>query len=93
MIVQPAHLLTAAATVHSSRADLRAEHDAAHAAIESALDGWVGASAASLGVRLASWRASSSALDQQMANHGDALSTSAQLFRVVDATNVRSLNT
>ncbi|CAM3560143.1 WXG100 family type VII secretion target [Smaragdicoccus niigatensis] len=92
MIVQPAHLLTAAATVHSTRSDLKSEHDASHTAIDSALDGWVGASAIALNSRLAAWRGSSASLDQRMANHGDALTASAQQFRVVDTTNVRNLN-
>ncbi|MCE5287794.1 MAG: WXG100 family type VII secretion target [Nocardiaceae bacterium] len=92
MIVHPAHLLAAAATVQSSRADLMSQHDASHAAIESALDGWAGASAVALGSQLATWRATSAAIDQRMADHGDALSASAQAFVDADATNARNLN-
>ena len=91
MIVQPEYLMTAATTVDASRTDLKSEHDATQAAMESALDGWVGASATSLRARLTSWQHDAGAVHQAMADHGAGLAASARLFSEVDAGNARSL--
>jgi len=79
-------------SVDSSRIELRTRQETTRAAIEVALDGWVGASAIALTNSLARWKAGDAAMQIDLVRHRDALAASSREFIATDELNGGALN-
>ena len=73
MNVDPHVLATSSAEVHAASQRFVAAHAGAAAAIEPALDGWVGLSRAAMSDTVAHWAGSTVAVATRMAEHADAI--------------------
>lgn len=85
--------LLIAAAVHAdlSAEEFSANHERADTAIDSALPGWVGRSAAALAARSGTWAAAAATLSAAICAHSEALRISALQFAEMDHRNGAAL--
>lgn len=91
MNVDPHVLATSSAEVHAASQRVVAAHAGAAAAIEPALDGWVGLSRAAMSDTVAHWAGSTVAVATRMAEHADALAVIGRAFAAMDARHAAHL--
>ncbi|MBU8820406.1 WXG100 family type VII secretion target [Mycolicibacterium goodii] len=82
--VDPVDLHMSSDHMDMHHADLETVHAAAHADIEAAQAGWVGASAAALQAKFAQWQAEAETLRADIAAHRDGFRTAAESYTLVD---------
>jgi WXG100 family type VII secretion target len=78
--VDPVDLHISSDHMDMHHVELQAAHAAADGAIEGAQTGWVGASAAALQSKMAQWQATTTRLCGDIASHGAAYRTAAELY-------------
>lgn len=87
MDVCPDLLIAAAVHADLSAEELSADHERADTAIDSALSGWVGRSAAALAARSGTWATATTTLSAAICAHGEDLRRSALQFAEMDYRN------
>jgi WXG100 family type VII secretion target len=89
--VDPDHLLISATRVDGHAAAVKEGHAAAHARIQDAQPGLVGASAVAIESKLSEWQAVTQGLHSLIADHAHAFRTSAVGFQDTESHNARSV--
>lgn len=75
--------------IQNTIARLQYEADALHAQLTALQGSWTGAAAAGFQDMLGRWRATSTAVDQQLGEIGQSLATAAQQYADIEAANLR----
>jgi len=91
MNIAPELLIVAGAAAEAQSQELFASHNRADAAVDSALPGWVGRSAAALAVRASTWAAATLALSAHVYDHGEALRKCGLYFTEMECHGTQSL--
>ena len=84
-------LIVAGALADDQAHDLMADHARVDSAVDSAMTGWVGRSAAALSASAATWTTATRDLATRVCEHGAALRTTGMTFAEMDLRSARAM--